>query len=136
MKFTATYDIEPVAQGRPRFNKLSGRAYDPIKSKNFKRAVAILTRVKFKQKPFKKPIKITAKFYRPIPVSASKKRRKLMEKGDILPQTKPDVDNYFKGFTDALNGLIYEDDNQLVEIHAYKFYSNNPRIELEVEEIG
>ncbi|WP_339970306.1 RusA family crossover junction endodeoxyribonuclease [Holzapfeliella sp. He02] len=89
MKFTATYDIEPVAQGRPRFNKLSGRAYDPIKSRNFKKAIAILTRVKFKQKPFKKPIKVTTKFYRLIPVSTSKKRRELMEKARFCRQQSP-----------------------------------------------
>ncbi|WP_339970305.1 RusA family crossover junction endodeoxyribonuclease [Holzapfeliella sp. He02] len=52
-----------------------------------------------------------------------------------MPTAKPDVDNYFKGFTDALNGLVFEDDNQITEVHAYKFYSDNPRIELEVEEI-
>lgn len=135
MKFTATYDIEPIPQGRPRFNSVTKRAKDPQKSKNFKRAIAILTRFKFRGEPFKKPIKITAKFYRSIPVSASKKKRKLMERGEILPTTKPDVDNYFKGLSDALNGLIYEDDNQITEVHAYKFYSEKPRIELEVEEI-
>lgn len=135
MKFTATYDIEPVAQGRPRFNSVTKRAKDPHRSKNFKRAIAILTRFKFREEPFKKPIKITTRFYRPIPIRTSEKKRELMEKGEILPQTKPDVDNYFKGFTDALNGLIFEDDKQIAEIHAYKFYSDNPRIELEVEEI-
>lgn len=135
MKFTATYDIEPVAQGRPRFNSVTKRAKDPQKSKNFKRAIAILTRFKFRGEPFKKPIKITAKFYRQLPKKTSQKNRELAELGQYLPTTKPDVDNYFKGLSDALNGLVFEDDNQLVEVHAHKFYSNNPRIELEVEEI-
>jgi Holliday junction resolvase RusA-like endonuclease len=37
---------------------------------------------------------------------------------------------------DALNGLAYEDDKQIVELHAYRYDDKkNPRIEIEVEQV-
>nr|WP_320443163.1 RusA family crossover junction endodeoxyribonuclease [Limosilactobacillus oris] len=49
---------------------------------------------------------------------------------------KPDTDNYIKSTLDGLNGLLWDDDNQIVDLVASKFYSDNPRVEIEVEEVG
>lgn len=56
-------------------------------------------------------------------------------KHEHLPTIKPDTSNYIKSFEDALNGIVWKDDSQITDIHAYKRYSENPRIELEIEEI-
>jgi Holliday junction resolvase RusA-like endonuclease len=44
--------------------------------------------------------------------------------------------NVFKRLYDALNGLAYRDDNQIVSATVEKWYSNNPRVEVEIKEIG
>lgn len=47
---------------------------------------------------------------------------------------RPDIDNLFKGVTDALNGIIWADDSLICEIgRQIKIYGEKPRIEIEVE---
>lgn len=64
-----------------------------------------------------------------------KKERELRITGAHRPIVKPDTDNYIKSTLDGLNGLLWEDDNQIVKIVAEKYYSDRPRVEIEVEEV-
>jgi Holliday junction resolvase RusA-like endonuclease len=44
---------------------------------------------------------------------------------------KHDWDNYHKLSMDACNGIVWDDDSQVVEAHVFKEYDKeNPRIEL------
>jgi Holliday junction resolvase RusA-like endonuclease len=72
--------------------------------------------------------------YRPIPKSFSKRRREAAERGKLRPITKPDLDNYVKAAKDALKGVVWADDSQIVDyIEPFgKFYSERPRIEIVV----
>lgn len=42
---------------------------------------------------------------------------------------------HIKSTLDGLNGLLWEDDNQIVKIVAEKYYSDRPRIEIKVERL-
>lgn len=53
-----------------------------------------------------------------------------MESGRIRPIIKPDTDNIIKAVLDALNGLAYEDDSEVVSVTAKKYYSAEPRVEV------
>ena len=75
-------------------------------------------------------LEVTA-FY-PIPKSTSKKKIELMEKGEIRPTIKPDLDNCVKIVADSLNGIAYKDDSQIVSVVADKYYSDTPRLELRI----
>lgn len=45
------------------------------------------------------------------------------------PRMKGDLDNYNKIMFDALQGLVYENDNQIVEIHSFREDDKeNPRV--------
>ena len=68
-------------------------------------------------------------FYEP-PKSVSKKKRAEMLGGKILPAKKPDIDNVAKAVLDALNGVAYRDDTQVIELHVRKSYSEKPRVEV------
>ena len=47
------------------------------------------------------------------------------------PRKSGDLDNYLKIMLDALQGYLYENDSQIVEIHAYRQDDkDNPRVEL------
>lgn len=46
---------------------------------------------------------------------------KLTAPSPLLPALRSDVDNLAKFVLDAMNGLLYEDDRQVVSLHATKF---------------
>ena len=48
-----------------------------------------------------------------------------------------DLDNALKASLDSLTGVLWEDDRQIVELHAYKHQDKErPRIEVEVVQLG
>lgn len=71
-----------------------------------------------------------------IPKSVSHKKAALMECGVIRPTKKPDADNILKIIADALNKVAYDDDSQIVSATVEKYYSNQPRVEIEIEQRG
>lgn len=51
-------------------------------------------------------------------------------------QKTGDIDNYLKVLLDALKGLAYQDDKQIVEIHAYRFDDkDDPRVLVTINEV-
>lgn len=128
---------EPVAQGRPKFSTAGGfvKAYDPAKSRNYKDYVRLAATEYAPAAPLEGPIGLVLTVYRSTPKSFSKRKTALAEEGKLRPTTKPDVDNYLKGVKDALKGIIWRDDSQVVEVYARKRYSVQPRIEIKIKEL-
>lgn len=128
---------EPVAQGRPRACRRGGGVgmYDPGKSKDYKRIVAAEARRSIGCEPLVGQLKIALRVFRPLPKSFSAKKKKLGLDGKLRPITKPDGSNYLKGVEDALNGIVYKDDSQLVTSVVEKYYGNPPRVEVEITEV-
>lgn len=125
---------EPVPQGRPKFTtKPFIRAYDPPQSVAYKKMVA---RYAMQHKPtqlLEGSLSLHIDIYKQTLKSFSKKKSELAEARLLRPTTKPDADNYAKGPMDALKGIIWKDDGQVVELMARKFYSANPRIEITIK---
>ena len=133
-----TFDIEPVEQARPRATRMGRgiRLYDPKKVSVYKKQLAMMCKFQYKDQPLSGQLTVNLKFYRHVQSSVSKKERKLRLIGAHRPTVKPDVDNYIKSTLDGLNGLLWEDDNQIVKIVAEKYYSEHPRIEIEVRDLN
>lgn len=70
-----------------------------------------------------------------VPRSATKARRAAMLAGAIRPTARPDLDNQIKALLDALNALAFADDAQIVELHAARWYGEEPRATIEVTQI-
>ena len=70
------------------------------------------------------PLKTIIDVYMPIPKSFSKKKYEQALKGEIRPIVKPDCDNIAKNINDALNGIVYPDDKQIISLTVNKFYSD------------
>lgn len=68
------------------------------------------------------------------PKSASKKEKLAMLDGRVFPLKKPDIDNIVKVVADALNGVAYHDDTQIVQVIAKKVYSALDGLDVTVEE--
>ncbi|WP_145153050.1 RusA family crossover junction endodeoxyribonuclease [Paenibacillus xylanexedens] len=135
---TFTVYGEPVAQGRPKASTRTGfvKMYDPKKSKDYKDYVKLAASEHAPDALLLGPIGMVLTVYRSIPKSLSQKKAALAEAGHIVPTTKPDVDNYLKGVKDALKGVIWKDDSQVVEVFARKRYSARPRIEVKIKELS
>ena len=125
---------EPKGKGRPRFTR-NGRTYTPEQTAVYENLVKVMFMQAY---PDTQPIpqgtpctaRLTAFF--PIPQSAGKKKSADMESGSIRPTKKPDTDNIAKIVLDALNGLAYHDDSQVVDLTVIKTYSREPRVEVEI----
>lgn len=125
---------EPVAKARPRVMK-SGITYTPAKTKNYETLVKELFITQYGQVMLEGELVVNIKAYFSIPKSTTKKKRELMQVEEIRPTKKPDIDNLFKIVTDALNDLAYKDDSQIVTGTVEKYYSENPRVEVEISKL-
>lgn len=71
--------------------------------------------------------------YTQIPTSFSKKKQEQCLKHEIRPTVKPDCDNIAKNINDALNGIVYSDDKQIVSLTINKFYALDERVEVSIK---
>jgi Holliday junction resolvase RusA-like endonuclease len=128
-----TYYGEPVAKGRPKFfrskagyvgtytPKKTAAAEDDFKSQALKfRPNSLITG----------EIALDVSFFRRLKKSMSKRAKTDALDGRVNPTTRPDIDNYVKLVCDAMNGLFWQDDAQIVSMTMRKRYSDTPRIEV------
>lgn len=133
------FNIEPVEQARPRATRFGKgiRLYDPKKVTVFKRKLGMLAKQQMLDRglePFDGPLEVHMEFYRPVQASISKKERARRLSGVHRPTVKPDLDNYVKSTSDALNEVIWTDDNCIVCLAAEKYYAEQPHLAVEVKE--
>lgn len=122
---------EPVAKGRPRHTR-NGHTYTPKKTRDYEALVK--NHIKLQGgKITEGPVVVRVGVYRSIPKSFSKKKREQAINNEVVPDTRPDLDNYIKALLDASNGLLFQDDNQVVKLVASKHYAKMPYAEIEVE---
>lgn len=127
----------PIAKGRPRFSRQGTfvRTFTPEKTCRYEQLVQ-LSFMQADQPKLNGAVRVKILAYFPIPKSASKKKQKMMAEGEIRHTTKPDGENVSKAILDALNKMAYDDDSNIVELHIEKWYSEEPRAEITIEEIG
>lgn len=84
-----------------------------------------------------RPIRVTRLHYVFAPIKSLKKSEmKAVEAGELVYKaTKPDLtDNLNKGVFDALQGIIYANDSQIISMDdVKKIYGQRPRIDIELE---
>jgi Holliday junction resolvase RusA-like endonuclease len=138
MKIKFTIHGEPFGKERPRVCKKSLKvfAYTPTKTVNYENKIRgeynEKVGVRFKEKI---PLSVKVTAYYKIPEHTPKEWVRKMNAGLLLPTKKPDIDNVCKIILDALNGVCYADDVQVCRANLEKFYSENPRVEVEIEEM-
>ena len=122
------------AKQRPRFNKKF--AYTPANTVNYENWVKTCYLQNYKgEKLLENALKVQIDAFYEIPKSTSLKKKELMLDGEILPTIKPDTDNVAKSIQDALNGIAFKDDKQVVELLVKKCYSTEPRAVVTIEEV-
>jgi Holliday junction resolvase RusA-like endonuclease len=129
---------EPVAKGRARAFVRGGKVghYTPNKTAVYEKTVAKISSVAMGGQPqIDGACSLRISFFMPIPKSWSLKKQLLAIAGEIKPTSKPDLDNLIKAVKDGINGVVWRDDSQVVELVAVKKYDQNPRVEVEVVEL-
>jgi Holliday junction resolvase RusA-like endonuclease len=127
----------PYGKGRPRASSRGGfvRLYTPAATVAYEGEIARLAEIARADWPvMATPMSLRVIAHHPIPVSWPKKKQQAALAGDLIPG-KPDLDNVAKAVLDALNGVIYEDDKQVIRLVAEKRYSFEPRVEVYVHEV-
>ena len=133
---------EPCAKGRPRVGKWG--TYTPEKTVNYETLVKHLYISEHRGERLDGELRLLIKAYFKIPkgeVPIAKKpkpetmqRYKNLLNGTVRHIKKPDWDNVGKIISDALNGLAYNDDSQIVSATVEKYYSDKPRVEITLSE--
>nr|DAF60640.1 MAG TPA: Endodeoxyribonuclease RusA [Podoviridae sp. ctwJH20] len=80
------------------------------------------------------PVAVLIFIYKGVPKSWTMAKRRRAMDGLEIPG-KPDLDNVAKGVLDAMNGVVYVDDTQVVRLVVQKQYSLEPRLEVSVKEM-
>jgi Holliday junction resolvase RusA-like endonuclease len=125
----------PVAQKQTRFTCScgKGRCYDP--SRKDKEHIQWQVKPLSPEEPLTCAVELSIFFFMPIPKSASAPLREQMRNRVILPDKKPDEDNLAYLITNALKGLVYDDDKRVCAKHVYKFYADEPKTVVRVRPI-
>ena len=53
-----------------------------------------------------------------------------------FPTKKPDADNIIKSIADALNGIAYADDSQIVQATVNKWWAEESKAEIIIREVS
>jgi Holliday junction resolvase RusA-like endonuclease len=131
MKVAFIIPGEPKGKQRPRVMK-TGITYTPKETVSYENLIKFIYSQLPEPKKFEGPVNMWVKAYFSIPKSSSKTKAYDMKMGSIRPIKKPDWDNIGKIISDALNTMAYHDDSQVVDCEVQKFYSDNPRVEVEI----
>jgi Holliday junction resolvase RusA-like endonuclease len=108
--------------------------YPHPESRVWETAIGQLAKIWMRGKPpSTRPLALLVHSFIPVPPSWSARDIDLALAGGILPTSKPDWDNYGK-ITDALNGVAWIDDAQVVHGCVIKRYSARPALRIEVRE--
>lgn len=136
----ATVIVEGKVEGkqRPRFKKVGSfvQTYTPKETKRYEKLIADT----YKEQsgivfPTETPLKLRIRAIVGIPSTFSKKKKTCAIEGELRPTKKPDADNIAKSVMDALNGVAYADDKQIVDLGIKKYYGDTERVEIEIQEV-
>lgn len=126
---------EVVGKGRPRFAKRGNfvQAYTPERTASYENLVKLHSGIAMNgRQPISLAVSCTISIDVMPPASWSQKKRAAALSGVLFPTSKPDLDNCAKGIFDAMNGIVWLDDKQVVDMRVVKRYSQVARAAVEV----
>lgn len=119
----------PQGKGRARA-RIAGKGakqfiqhYTPGKTRSYEEAIKVLAAAQMSGRPpLVGAVHMALVIVMPVPKSWPNWKRELVDKDAIAPTTKPDSDNVEKAVKDALNGVVWKDDAQVVYTSKLKIY--------------
>lgn len=130
---------EPVGKGRPRVGKIGGHArlFTPQKTASYEGLIAHAAQVAMAgAAPLDCACQVQLSITVSVPASWSKKKAAAALAGQVLPTKKPDADNVVKAVFDGMNGVVWRDDVQAVDLFLRKRYGATPGVFVRVTPCG
>jgi Holliday junction resolvase RusA-like endonuclease len=139
MTFIVNFTVEgnPVGKQRARYARRGNfvQTYTPDKTRTYESLIKeAATEAMGSSEPLETPVNLYLYIRAPIPKSYSKKKVADCLNGLEKPIKKPDASNVLKSVEDAMNGVVYRDDCQIVNFHVTKVYSSQSGIDVCVKE--
>jgi Holliday junction resolvase RusA-like endonuclease len=134
---TVTVNEVPRGKQRPRHSRVgSQNTYTPDETVSYEEAVRAAGMAAMDGRPpfqhYPRGLTILVSGFIAIPPSWSLARRTDAYHHRIRPTCKPDWDNIGKA-TDALNGVVFQDDAQITDGRVLKWYTNaEPWVRVEI----
>lgn len=122
---------EPQGKGRPRIGKVGAHAsmFTPAKTVAYEGLVAHAAQHKMAGSPLlETPCRIELDVLCSIPASWSQRKQRQALDGMLRPAKKPDADNVLKAVCDGMNGVVWKDDVQAVDVVLRKVYALVPSV--------
>jgi Holliday junction resolvase RusA-like endonuclease len=116
----------------PRGKKPFAVPYTPAQTRQYQAALALAAKVAARGRLLDGALKLTVTAFMGVPASWSKKKRDAALAGVVRPTGKPDFDNLAKQ-VDALKGIVWHDDAQVVDARVIKIYGEEPMLKIEVQ---
>ena len=129
---------DPKGKGRPRFTRAGKftRVYTDKQTLDYETLIkSFATEAMGSTDPLETPVSVFLYIRHAVPQSYSKKRTKACLSGLEQPCKKPDIDNIAKTFLDGMNGVVFKDDTQVIDLHVKKVYSAVPGCDVMVMEV-
>jgi Holliday junction resolvase RusA-like endonuclease len=142
--FRFSVDGIPVAKARPRHVTVKTKrgpksmSYTPAKTRNWEAYVRYAAFKAMSGKGLMSgPLQVAVLARFPIPASWPKWKRDAAAGGLVGHTTKPDADNVLKAVLDAMNGVVFADDSQVVRKIPEKHYTTStPGLEVLVQRVA
>lgn len=129
MTISFTVPGAPHGKGRPRFANRGKfvQTYTDDKTASYENLVKLAaSRSMAGIELLTCPVAVELYLFVTPPASWSKKKTEAALAGEVFPTTKPDVDNVLKSIADAINGIVWGDDKQMVDVLIRKRYAVKP----------
>jgi len=134
---TFKVDANPVGKQRARYVKRGNfvQAYTPEKTRTYEALIKdAAIEAMGASEPLETPVTLYLYIRVPIPKSHSKKKVEDCLNGLDQPIKKPDASNILKSVEDGMNGIVYKDDSQIINLHVTKVYSTLAGVDVCVKE--
>lgn len=116
----------PQGKARPRFSHKTGTVYTPSKTAEYEKKIQkSFLAAGGKLIPGDCYVHVSVDSYFEVPKSYTKGKRLACQHNINRPAKKPDIDNVLKAVLDALNGVAYVDDRQVIEVRCRKWYAQS-----------
>lgn len=129
---------DPKGKGRPRFSTFGKftRVYTDKQTLDYEAVIkSYAAHAMGSSDPLETAVSVFLYVRVSIPQSYSKKRTEACLSGLEKPCKKPDIDNIAKTYLDAMNGVIFKDDTQVIDLHVKKVYSAFAGVNVMVMEV-
>jgi Holliday junction resolvase RusA-like endonuclease len=130
---------EPQGKGRARVGRVAGHArmFTPAKTLAYEGLIAHAAQQAMAgHPPLADACRLEVDVVCAVAASWSGRKRAQALAGAIRPTKKPDADNVLKAVCDGMNGVVWRDDVQAVDVLLHKRYGETPGVWVRVALLG